>query len=140
MRHLYNVCAQVLRLDGQMLHGTPTLSWTPITEVVDPVWGIPGQLMLRLDLGFQRPGKDQPMPLAAGRAPDRIGVAVFDTTTLLKAGDRLLVLTGQPTGTFEIRSIPDVAVGFTQAHHMEVQVVEVAQALTGIFPGSTVEL
>jgi hypothetical protein len=139
MRHLFNSRCEVLRLSGQMVDGTPTLSWTKVGGVVDPVLGTPGELMCRLDLTFQRPGKDQPMPIVAGRAPDRVGVMFFDATDNIVAGDRIHCLAGPLTGTFEIRSIPDPAVAYAAAHHGEVQVIEVSQTLPGIFPGATVE-
>jgi hypothetical protein len=87
---------------------------------------------------FVRPGKDAPMPLVAGRAPDRVGTLFCDPTPHLKAGDRIHAIDGPVTGTFEIRAIPDVAVGFGIGHHMEVQLIEVAQELTGVFPGGAV--
>lgn len=142
MRHLYNSRVEVRRLAGGILHGTPTaLRWDKITEVPDPVLGVPGEMMCRLDMTFQRPGKDVPMPVVAGRAPDRLGVMFFDVTDVLKAGDRVHTLTGPVTGVFEIRATPDPASGFGPiAHHMEVQVVEVAQAVAAAaFPGATPE-
>ncbi len=139
MRHLFNSRAEVLRLSGELIAGTPTLSWPKTTDIVDPVLGVPGELMCRLDLNYVRPGKDQPMPVVAGRAPDRIGVLFYTVTGNVKAGDRVRMLSGPVTGTFEIRVIPDPAVGFSAAHHMEVQVVEVAAPPAGMFPSATPE-
>lgn len=140
MRHTYNVRAEVLELTGDLVNGTPTLSWTKLTDVVDPLLGVAGELMCRLDLNFIRVGKDQPMPVIAGRAPDRTGVMFFDTTDYVRAGLFIRALDGPVTGTFEIRTIPDPAVGMYNAHHMEVQVFEYAQVLTGVFPGTELEV
>jgi hypothetical protein len=139
MRHLYNSRAQVQRLQGTLVHGTPVLAWSTIEAIVDPLLGEPGQLKCRLDLTFVRPGKDQPMPVTAGRAPDRVGVLFCDPTSALLAGDRVCMVEGPVTGIFELRVVPDPAVAMVSVHHLEVQVIEVSQALVGIFPGATVQ-
>ncbi len=139
MRHLFNSRAEVQRLSGPIVNGEPQLSWAVIPDVADPYLGTPGQVMCRIDLTFQRPGKDAPMPITAGRAPDRVGVAYFSVTDAVKAGDRLVCLAGPVVGTFEVRIVPDTAVGFSAAHHMGVQVVEVAQTLKNLFPGAVPE-
>lgn len=139
MRHLFNTRAEVLRLDGELTAGSPVLSWNKLTYVLDPYINSPGELMCRLDLTFQRPGKDQPMPIVAGRVPDRIGVMYFSVTDQVKAGDRIRPISGPILGTFEIRVIPDPAVAFSAAHHMEVQVIEVSRNLSSLFPGGNVE-
>lgn len=139
MRHLYASRAEVLRLSGVMSNGLPALAWGKIEAVADPALGVEGELLLRLDLQLMRPGKDQPMPVVVGRAPDRIGVAFYDATDVVKAGDRLHMIAGPVTGTFEIRAVPDPAVAMAATHHMEVQVIEVAQTNTGVFPGGALE-
>lgn len=139
MRHLFNSRVEVLRLSAQVTNGVPITEWNKIAAVADPYLTEPGELMCRLDLVFVRPGKDQPMPLVAGRAPDRTGVMFFTYTTAVRAGDRIRCLAGPVSGTFELRAIPDTAVGFSAAHHCEVQVIEVAQALVGVFPGASPE-
>ncbi len=144
MRHLYNCRVAVDELSGDIVNGTPTLTWAQLGVNLDPYLpGSEGELMCRLDLYLQRPGKDAPMPIVAGRAPDRVGVMFFDATAAaaaVKAGQRVRVLSGPVTGTFEIRATPDPAQDFSPvAHHMEVQVIEVAQAPAGIFPGRGVE-
>jgi hypothetical protein len=140
LRMFYSSVCQVLRLDPSLNSGgAMTLAWNPVTTVVDPYLGTPGLLQCRLDLTFLRPGKDQPAPVVAGRAPDRTGVCYFDLAAdengvpLVKAGDRLKCVQGPIFGTFEVRLIPDVAQGLAGGHHVEVQVVEVSQMLK---PGS----
>jgi hypothetical protein len=139
MRALYSSVANVLRLSATISGGIATTSWAVVPDMVDPVWGTAGQLQCRLDLQFTRPGKDIQMPLVAGRAPDRVGVLFFDCAAdqngalLVKAGDRLEMVAGPIQGTFDIRVIPEVAQDFTGAHHVEIQVIEVSQALQ---PGS----
>lgn len=140
MRAFYSSTCQVLRAVSSVAPGGGmTYTWPPVSSVVDPVLNQPGLLQCRIDLTFVRPGKDQPAPLVAGRAPDRIGVCYFDLATdengvpLVLAGDRLSCVSGPIFGTFEIRPIPDVAQGMSGAHHVEVQVVEVSQMLQ---PGS----
>jgi hypothetical protein len=139
MRHLYNSQAAVYRLSGGIVNGTPTLTWSKITGIPDTVLGVAGEMMCRLDLGFLRQGKDQPMPATAGRAADRVGVLFYDSNAEVKAGDRLVMLSGPVVGTFELRAIPDPAIAYAEAHHLEVQVVEVSQDLVGIFPGAVPE-
>jgi hypothetical protein len=136
LRGLYRSIAQVLRISPQLDDGgSMSVSWAPLTAIIDPYIAIPGQMACRIDLGFIRRGYDMPMPLTAGRAPDRLGLAFFDLATdqngipLVLAGDRLQLLSGPIWGTFDIRSIPDVAQSYTGAHHVEVQVIEVSQAL-----------
>lgn len=133
LRHLYASRAEVLErqtVDPQ----AGTDAWVKRTEILDPTCA-PGELMCRLDLGFVRPGKDQLPAIVAGRAADRVGVLFCDITPYLRAGDRLRCIGGDITGTFEIRVVPDLAPNLAQVHHLEVQIVEVAQALAGVFPG-----
>lgn len=139
MRHLYATRAEVLRLSGEMVDGSVILSWNKLTTVVDPSLNRPGELMCRIDLAFVRQGKDQPMAVVAGRAPDRTGLLFMDHHTDVRAGDRVRCITGPVEGTFEIKAIPDVAQGFGSAHHLEVQVFEVAKSADLDFPGSGVE-
>lgn len=140
LRMFYTSACQVLRNVPQLDDsGGMTLGWTPVTDIVDPELDQPGLLQCRLDLQLVRPGKDAPAPLAAGRAPDRVGVAFFDLAAgpdgapLVRAGDRLECVAGPVYGTFEIRVVPDVAQDLTGGHHVEVQVIEVSQMLQ---PGS----
>ena len=133
LRAFYATRAQVLRLAPSLAPGGGmTTAWNQLSEIVDPVLDEPGLLSCRLDLGFLRPGIDQPAPFVAGRVPDRVGVCYFDLATdaegspYIMAGDRLHCVDGPIRGTFEIRMIPDPAVGFATSHHVEVQVIEVA--------------
>jgi hypothetical protein len=136
LRMFYSSVCQVLRLQPALQPGGGmSMTWEPLSSVVDPVLNVPGQLQCRLDLTFIRPGKDQPVPVVAGRAPDRVGVCYFDLAAdasgvpLVLAGDRLECVSGPIFGTFDIRLIPDVAQDLIGAHHVEVQVIEVSQML-----------
>jgi hypothetical protein len=136
MRMFYTSTCQVLRLNPSLgSGGGMSFTWDQVDTVVDRYLNVPGLLQCRLDLTFLRPGKDQPAPVVAGRAPDRTGVCYFDLTAddtgapLVKAGDRLQCVQGPIFGTFEIRLIPDVAQSMIGAHHIEVQVTEVSQML-----------
>jgi hypothetical protein len=149
MRMFYTSTCQVRRSTQTLgAGGGMTLGWGPVNSVVDPILGKPGLLQCRLDLLFVRPGKDQPAPMVAGRAPDRVGVCYYDLAVdpdtnipLVLAGDRLQCVAGPIFGTFEIRPIPDVAQDMIGGHHVEVQVIEVSQQLKPgsptPFPGST---
>lgn len=139
MRHLFNSRVEVLRLSGTVQLGIPMFTWQKITDMVDPALGVAGEMRGRLDLTYQRPGKDVPMPVVAGRAPDRVGVWFFSWTKLLKAGDRLVFIDGPMEGTFELRASPDPVSGRRTVHHGEVQVIEVAQNLQGVYPGAQPE-
>jgi hypothetical protein len=149
LRALYRSQVQVMRVSPQLTDaGALSLTWGPIGDQLDPFLKAPGQFMCRLDVGFMRPGKDAPMPLTAGRAPDRVALMFFDPAvgpngfSLVLAGDRIVCLSGPVYGTWEIRQIPEVAQDFTGVHHMEVQVVEVSQALEtpGLTPFPGVQL
>lgn len=127
LRHLFSSRVELLRLNLDMTSGVPKQSWDKVPDIIDPWVGEPGEMMCRIDLSFQRPGKDQPMPIVAGRAPDRVGLMFFDITSQIRAGDRIHCLSGPIAGTFEMRVNADPAIDFDSAHHMEVQIVEVAQ-------------
>jgi hypothetical protein len=138
IRHLYISRAEVYRLSIQLVKGSVKNDWQKLNEVVDVRLGTPGELMCRLDLNFVRPGKDQPSPLVAGRAIDRVGVLFCDATPHLLAGDRLKLVGGPLTGTFELKATPDGAVDFSNVHHFEVQVSEVSPSASK-FPGSNLQ-
>lgn len=128
MRWLFASRVEVLRLNLDMSKGIPQQTWDKVSFIVDPYLGVPGEMMCRIDLGYQRVGKDFPQPVSAGRAPDRVGLMVFSPTDQVVAGDRFRCIAGPIQGVFEIRAMPDVAAGFAKAHHMEVQVIEVSQS------------
>jgi hypothetical protein len=140
-RHLYTSVCTVSRLVPSLTaEGDMSLTWGTITDVVDVWLDEPGFLQCRIEPGYLRRGIDIKAPLVAGRAPDRIGLCWFDPIAdpvtgalLVKAGDRLVCYSGPVYGTWELRATPDPAVGYSMTHHAEVQVIEVAQALT---PGS----
>ena len=139
-RGLYTSVASVLRLQPVLQAGGGMIvTWQQVTDILDPYLDTPGLIACRLDLQFTRPGKDAPMPLVAGRAPDRVGVLFFDMPAdvnglpLIKAGDRFQMVSGPIVGTFELRQSPEVAQSYTGAAHCENQVTEVSQALQ---PGS----
>jgi len=139
-RGLYRSVAQVLRLQPTLqAGGGMSVAWAPVTDILDPYLATPGLIACRLDLQFTRPGKDAPMPVVAGRAPDRVGVLFYDLPTdvsglpLVKAGDRFQLVSGPVDGTFELRQVPEVAQDYTGAAHAENQVIETSQALQ---PGS----
>ena len=147
-RWMYRTTANVLRLsDALDTDGVMAMTWSVVPDIVDPYLDTPGQLLCRLDLMHVRPGKDQPAAIVACGAPDRVGVLFYDPVTddsgvpLVRAGDRIQCIAGPVFGTFEIRVIPDVAQDYVGAHHVEVQVVEVSQALAAPtptpFPGNS---
>jgi hypothetical protein len=127
MRWLYNSRVEIVRLNLDMVKGVPQQTWQKLDDIVDPFLGVPGEMMCRIDLQYQRPGKDQPMPVVAGRAPDRVGVMFFDATDQILSGDRFRCILGPIQGTWEIKVMPDPAQSYSVAHHMEVQIIEVAQ-------------
>lgn len=136
----YTSTVQVLRMNETLqAGGGMTMSWQPVTDIIDPVVDQPGMMKCRIDLTYLRPGKDQPPAYVAGRAPDRVGVAYFNLSAdasgipFVRAADRLQCVAGPIFGTFELRLIPDVAQDATGASHCEVQVIEVSQQLQ---PGS----
>lgn len=134
LRNLYHSRVQVQRLVPTLgAGGGMNLAWSPLSQQIDATEQTPGYMWCRLEIGFLRPGKDQFAPLVAGRAPDRIGVAYYDPVTdingvpLVQAGDRFLCVAGPIYGMFEVRMVPDVAQDLIGAHHIEVQVIEVAK-------------
>jgi hypothetical protein len=138
---MYKSTVQVSRLQPSLqVGGGMSLAWSQLSDIVDPTLDEPGLLKCLLNIGLVRPGRDQPAPFVAGRAPDRVGVVFYDCAAdavtgipFVKAGDRLQCVLGPVYGIWEIRMIPDVEQDYLGAHHMEAQVIEVSQALQ---PGS----
>jgi hypothetical protein len=125
MDHLYPSVAKVQRMQLRVIEGrTAEHDW------VDQV-GVLGGFKCRLDLTFIRPGKDVLPAQEAGVARDRVGVLFCSSRVPLQAGDRLVLTKGPIQGTFDIKNIPDKAQSYAAAHHIEVQVVETNQTLTG---------
>lgn len=127
MSGLYNSTVQAQHLVQSVADSVTSWSWAPYGDARDSI-------RCRLDLTFVRPGKDILPAIEAGKAPDRIGVLFADPKCGLRAGDRIVATAGPITGIFEIRAIPDLAQDYFTAHHMEVQIIETAQQLDGIFP------
>lgn len=125
MEHLYASTVRVERQMTTQVDGVPTYDWATVAGSE--------RVRCRLDLNFLRPGKDVAPAPVAGRAPDRIGLMFCSADTLIAAGDRIVTVPNddgsQPiTGTFEIRVIPDVVVGYSTAHHIEIQILETNQS------------
>ena len=136
MDHLYNSLVRVERLVLTVSAGVATMDYAQATDPDDPIADeMLHALKCRLDLNFLREGKDIPAAPEAGKATDRIGVLFSYPYAPLKAGDRLVTIPNAygktpVSGTFEIRSIPDEAIDFSDRHHIEVQIIEVGQELT----------
>lgn len=127
MDHLYSSVVKVQRMQRTRVDGTPVTTWVDQEAPLSAI-------RCRLDLNFLRPGKDIPAPQNAGVAPDRIGIMFCSASVPLKAGDRLVTVSGPVSGIFDIKSIPDVALDFSSGHHIEVQIVETVQNLVGKWP------
>lgn len=136
MRHLFKSVAQVLEPATTMEKGAiASAGWQPVMEMFDPNYGKPSYLKCRLDLQFIRPGKDV-VPAVNAIPTGRTGLLFCSLTPFLKAGQRLKMVAGPIRGTFTIEIMPEYALGYSDAHHIEVQVFEVAQnRLQGVFPG-----
>ena len=134
MDHLYASVVRVERLQLSVTAGVPSMAWS----VVEGGEYVP----CRLDLNFVRPGKDIPAAPVAGKAPDRIGVMFYSPYEVIRAGDRVVTIPGDDgempvVGTFEIRVIPDTAIDYSSAHHIEVQILETNQVLVDSWPDDT---
>lgn len=112
----------VFRLIIDDVDGTPDYTWLIIET------GIP----CRLDLSF--PG-DGGWVAQAGRPEDRAGKLFLERGAPIKEGDRITMTAGGIDGTFEIQGKIDKVIGRQGLiHHLEVGVVEVAQALVDSIP------
>ena len=135
MEHLFNSAFRVERLQLVVTDGVPTMDYAQATDEDPALDAMLQFLKARLDMNFIRQGKDIPEAPVAGRAPDHIGVLFTYAYAPLRAGDRLVAIPNEQNkipvpGTFDIRVMPDVAIDFSDAHHIEVQVIEVGQELT----------
>lgn len=125
MDHLYPSKVKVQRLQLIVAEGrTATHDW------VDQQ-GKLAKVPCRLDLLFVRPGKDVLPAFEAGVARSRMGIMFCPANIPLQAGDRIVTLSGPIDGTFDIPNIPDRAQDLDSAHHIEVQITETNQTLTG---------
>jgi hypothetical protein len=132
MDHLFSSVVRAERLQPSMVDGQVVIDWTP-SPLAGSQW-----IKCRLDLNFLRPGKDIPAPINAGVRPDRIGVMFTYADAPIMEGDRIVTIPNEfgkmpVTGTFEIKTIPDEALDYNSAHHIEVQVVEAAQTQKSSF-------
>lgn len=120
MDHLYSSVVKVQRLTRTVVDGMVEADWkdqeTPLNA-----------FKCRLDLNFLRPGKDAPPTYEAGVAPDRLGIMFCSASLPLRAGDRIVTLSGPVQGIFDVNSIPDIAIDYSSGHHIEVQIVESVQ-------------
>lgn len=134
MDHLFNSVVRVERMALQVDEGVATMSYVQATDP-DPVTNdLLAYLPCRLDLNFIRPGKDALPAPVAGRAPDRVGLLITQPYAPLKAGDMVVAIPNAAgklpvKGTFEIRVMPDETIGFSDQHHIEVQIIETGQEL-----------
>lgn len=119
--HLMPSRVRVKRPQTSLQDGVLSTSWIAVSGM----YSIP----CRLEVGLYRPGKDQPLPAQAGRAPDRVAVYWVAPGTDFRPGDHLECVAGPVTGVWEVRTFPDAAVGMRNLHHLEGQVVEVPGAM-----------
>lgn len=128
MEHLYASVVKVRRPQTTQVDGVATTTWQDVeTDGLNFV-------RCRIDLNFIRPGKDAPAPINAGGAQDRYGLLFCNANVPLRAGDRLVCIPNTNgklpvEGSFEVRSIPDKAIDFSDVHHTEVLIFEVPQDL-----------
>lgn len=128
MRHLFNNTVEILESITTIVEGARVQAWNKSSANFDATCA-PGEMKCRLDLIFLRPGKDAPMPVVAGRTPDRTGIMYCSNTPELKGGQIVKVVAGPYLGSsFLLKMRPDEAQNFSGSHHIEVQVFEVAQA------------
>jgi len=94
-----------------------------LTTTFEPVVGLES-VPVRLEVGFYRPGKDQPLPVQAGRAPDRVATYWAAPGVDLRPGDQMEAISGPVGGVWQIRTYPDQALDMASVHHIEGQCVE----------------
>lgn len=134
MEALFNSVVRVERSTLTVSNGVATMGYAQAHDDDPALNDMLQFLRCRLDMNFIREGKDALPAPVAGRAPDRVGLLFASQWAPLRAGDRLYAIPDEDgkivvMGTFEIRTMPDTAVGFSDAHHIEVQIVEVGQEL-----------
>ena len=135
MDQLFNSAFRVERMQLTVSDGVATMGYSQATDEDPALNDMLQFLRARLDMNFIREGKDVLPAQVAGRAPDRVGALLTYAYAPLKAGDRLVAIENEKgripvSGTFDIKVIPDIAQGFDDGHHLEVQVIETGQELT----------
>lgn len=138
MYHLFPSVVEIIAPISDIVDGTLVQTWQKVNATFDSKLGSPGEMKCRLDLQYLRPGKDAPQPIQAGVAPDRVGLLFCLPSLELKAGQVLKCVSGPVMGTFMLKAVPDIAVGFGAAHHIECQVYEIGQNTVN-FPSSPAE-
>jgi hypothetical protein len=134
MQHLFNSTVRAEELQRTVIDGEQAMSWSQATSG-DPYGDFAlTRLPCRIDMGFLRPGKDIAPAPEAGKAPDRIGVMFCAAWVPIRAGMRFVTVPNDDgsmpvAGTFELRVNPDGAIGFRDAHHLEMQVIESVQSV-----------
>lgn len=147
LRESYSSTVQVIRLGGGKgpgrVYGGAQYNWVNSTDIIDPYWGVPGQMKCRIDVLFIQPGIPAPMPAETASPTPRTGTVFYDIPAdpkFVRAGDHLEVVAGAYIGsTFEIKAIPQEAQDFFGPTHMEARFVEIAIELDeypGVEPGS----
>jgi len=136
MEHLFNSAVRVERLTLTVEDGVATMAYAQATDPDPALNDMLQFLRCRLDMNFIREGKDALPAMVAGKAPDRVGVMLTGPYAPIRAGDRIVAIPNEHgaipvSGTFEIRSIPDEVVAFSDRHHIEVQIIETGQELNG---------
>jgi hypothetical protein len=112
---------RVLRPRAVMVDGVLESTWVEVAGLT--------RLNCRIEVNFYRPGKDMPMPIQAGRAPDRVAVYWVAPGTRLQPGDHLECVSGPIIGTWQVRTAPDRAQNMRHLHHLEGQCIEVAPSI-----------
>lgn len=131
--HLFNSRCRAEVMVKSNVGGVAESAWVPAGTSAEEIAAL-SYIKGRFDLNFVRPGKDVLPAPVAGQAPDRVGLFFCGSDVPIKAGMRLVTVPNdngkEPVkGIFEIRVIPDVAIDFSDAHHIEVQVIETQQSL-----------
>lgn len=122
MNHLFNTYLGITRMTQVATDGQLTYAWAEV-----------GVIQGRLDLVFQRQGRDDLVAtVEAGRTPERGGL-LFCEIGDVRIGDRLVVKTGSYAFpcTLEVINVPEPVPGYMGTHHLEIVVKELAQSLTG---------
>jgi hypothetical protein len=133
MRHLFSSVVKAEQMVLSQANGIRSTSWAPAGSTEDEK-AMLAWIPCRIDLQFVRPGKDAPVAIQAGQAPERFGILFCgdEYYGVLRPGMRLVTIDNaigqQPVrGIFDLRAIPDLAQDFSRGHHIETQVFEMLQ-------------